>query len=147
MDSKLIVKVVGEAFMDDSFLGCTSEYQIDPALTERLAEQDTINKLQCLAQQWERLLYATGGAISLSKSFWYLISWKWSKSGHARLTIFMAVVWITVRESTGGLDSPQPSGMENLLRLSNPHSAYTNPSRLGKTQTTFKTFNISHAPQ
>jgi hypothetical protein len=48
-------------------------------------EQHTILGLSQLAQQWEHLLFSTGGAICLNKSFWYLISWQWSKQGIARL--------------------------------------------------------------
>jgi hypothetical protein len=80
---------VGEAFVDDSFLGCTSTYEMDPAMSHEenktRAEQHTISGLSQLAQQWERLLFSTGGAICLNKSFLYLISWQWSKQGIARL--------------------------------------------------------------
>jgi hypothetical protein len=31
------------------------------------------------SQHWERLLYSTGGAINLQKSFWYLLSWTWDR--------------------------------------------------------------------
>ncbi len=68
-DSSIIVADVGEAFVDDSFLGCTSTYEHNPLLSEqenkRLAERDSISGLHDLAQQWERLLFATGGAICL----------------------------------------------------------------------------------
>lgn len=82
-DSTIKIADIGEAFVDDSFLGCTSTHALDVSLSEeenrRLAEQASISRLKNLAQQWEHLLFATGGAMCLNKSFWYLISWKWSK--------------------------------------------------------------------
>jgi hypothetical protein len=33
------------------------------------------------AQQWERLLYATGGALNLMKCFWYGVQWSFMPSG------------------------------------------------------------------
>jgi hypothetical protein len=89
-DNSIHIEDIGEAFVDDSFLGCTSTHRFGSSLpvetNRRLAEYDSITKLHTLAQQWEWLLFATGGAICLSESFWYLISWKWSKSGTAKLS-------------------------------------------------------------
>lgn len=99
-DSKITVEDVGEAFVDDRFLGCTSTYEHDPLLSEqenkRMAELNSISGLHDLAQQWERLLFSIGGAICLQKSFWYLISWTWSKSGTAKLS--------TIAKSPGTLE-------------------------------------------
>jgi hypothetical protein len=44
-----------------------------------------ISNLQTLSQKWERLLFTTGGAINLSKSFWILMDWQW-KGGVACLS-------------------------------------------------------------
>ncbi len=80
---------IGEAFVDDSFLGVTAPYQTNAFLPSpqayRQAESQAIASLNSLAQQWERLLFATGGALCPQKSFWYLISWTWSKTGTAHL--------------------------------------------------------------
>ncbi len=35
--------------------------------------------LHHLCQKWERVLFTTGGAINLSKSFWVLMAWQWKK--------------------------------------------------------------------
>ena len=56
-----------------------------------------------LAQEWERLLFATGGAICFKKSFWFLISWVWTKSGTAKLATIKAsprVIRLTEGSST-----------------------------------------------
>jgi hypothetical protein len=44
----------------------------------------TVHRMKQLAQEWERLLYSTGGAFDLLKSFWFAMSWKW-KGGTAHL--------------------------------------------------------------
>jgi len=64
------ISYVGEAFVDDAGLG-TNEGSGDH-------NQLTTN-LQTLAQRWEKLLFSTGGALNLSKCFWFLLSWHWVK--------------------------------------------------------------------
>ncbi len=86
--------------MDDSRVSCTSSAVYNEALSieqnRNLAEQSTITNLNLLAQQWEKLLFAMGGAICLIKSFWCLIFWTWTASGTAQLT--------TIQQSPGSLD-------------------------------------------
>jgi hypothetical protein len=85
VDGQTSVKDIGEAFVDDSQLGCTSTFQQCPSRSDSdnatLSRASAIHNLSNLAQQWEKLPFATGGAISLDKSFWYCFSWKWSPSG------------------------------------------------------------------
>jgi hypothetical protein len=62
----------GTAFVDDTGLGCTN-----PPQSKDTSEGDTplvVTKLQYLAQQWECLLFSTGGALNLNKCFWFLLS-------------------------------------------------------------------------
>jgi len=78
----------GDAFVDDSFIGTIpSRPQAlnhpSHTTTKELALK-ALGNLAILAQQWEHLLFTTGGEICLSKSFWYLLSWKWTKAGTAR---------------------------------------------------------------
>lgn len=71
---------MGEAFVDDAGLGTN-----DTSKTTNIPdEQAMISHLQRLAQEWERLLYSTGGALNLQKCFWFLMSWRWEK-GIAKL--------------------------------------------------------------
>jgi hypothetical protein len=78
----------GTAFVDDSFLGVTSTYRWDPALTsvenhnEEIAQ--IMGQLRHLAQHWECLLFSTGGAIITQKSHWYILTWRW-KNGNTSL--------------------------------------------------------------
>jgi hypothetical protein len=84
-DCQVTSSDTGDAFVDDTKVGCTSTYTYDENLSLQenslRAESDAIAKLGLLSQQWERLLFATGGALCLEKSFWYLLSWRWTKSG------------------------------------------------------------------
>ena len=47
--------------------------------------QAVIRWLQKMAQSWECLLFTTGGAINLQKSFWILLTWQW-KNGVTKLS-------------------------------------------------------------
>jgi len=87
-DSRISVNSFGDAFVDDSFIGTIpSRPQAlnhpSHTTTKELALK-ALGNLTILAQQWEHLLFTTGGEICLSKSFWYLLSWKWTKAGTAR---------------------------------------------------------------
>jgi hypothetical protein len=64
------ISYVGEAFVDDAGLGINEGSSDYKQLT---------NNLQTLAQRWEKLLFSTGGALNLSKCFWFLLSWHWVK--------------------------------------------------------------------
>jgi hypothetical protein len=95
----VMVEVFGASFVDDSSLGVTSDYEYDPTLTEAAnrAQEVTyvVTQLKTLAQHWERLLYSTGGAINMTKSHWYLITWIW-RQGIPRLA--------TIRSTPAGLE-------------------------------------------
>jgi hypothetical protein len=58
----------GSAYVDDSSLGITSNYEHDPALSleENITAecQQVIAALWQKAQHWEKLLFSTGGAIN-----------------------------------------------------------------------------------
>ena len=62
------ITFVGEAFVDDAGLGTNADHNSPQVLASHL---------QTLAQRWEKLLYSTGGALNLSKCFWFLLSWRW----------------------------------------------------------------------
>lgn len=80
-NSQLSVATLGVAFVDDSSLRATSSYQENQNLSyeenQQLEELHTVEKLEKLAQHWERLLFTTGGAINMQKSHWYLMAWNW----------------------------------------------------------------------
>jgi hypothetical protein len=72
----------GEAFVDDTSLGCTTLIPYEGTTDQYLpkSEENVRENLQLLGQQWERLLFATGGALCVEKSFWYMMSWNWNKA-------------------------------------------------------------------
>jgi hypothetical protein len=78
---EVIIEITGVSFVDDSSLSVTSEYVLNPALTEtenpNREVEHLIQRLSILSQHWERLLFTTGGAINFQKSHWYLMSWLW----------------------------------------------------------------------
>jgi hypothetical protein len=80
---EVVVQTLGTAFVDDSSLSVTSPYVRDHnnSLHYNHTRDNiaTIQSLLTVAQHWERLLFSTGGAINMQKSFWYLIAWVWKK--------------------------------------------------------------------
>ncbi len=88
VDGNIHIDHFGDSFVDDTALGCTgvSDEKITSfqALEDR-RHQSAISNLAILSQQWERLLFSTGGGINLLKSFWFLMSWTW-KNGITTLT-------------------------------------------------------------
>lgn len=80
VDRTIHAKSKGAAFVDDTGLGCNVSPQsyLDKVLGQQSHEARIVQNLQKLSQEWERLLYSTGGALNLSKCFWYLLSWRWS---------------------------------------------------------------------
>jgi hypothetical protein len=58
-----------------------------------------VKNLQVYAQQWERALFSTGGAINFSKSFWFAFNWKWSR-GIAKLVPPPPPVTLKLTEGT-----------------------------------------------
>jgi hypothetical protein len=66
--SKKTLTFVGYSFVDDSDL-----VQSDGDTVE-----NTTGKLQLSVDTWEGGLKVTGGALGPDKSYWYLLSFKWS---------------------------------------------------------------------
>ncbi len=75
--------------MDDTALGCTGlspdELLLSFSEQEAMRRSSAVSNLAILSQEWEKLLFSTGGGINLTKSFWFLMSWTW-KDGIATLT-------------------------------------------------------------
>jgi hypothetical protein len=61
----------GEAFVDDTSLGCTTLIPYEDSVDRYLpkSEGNIVENLQLLGQQWEHLLFATGSALCVEKSF------------------------------------------------------------------------------
>jgi hypothetical protein len=78
-DKRTKVDFIGEAFVDDTGLGTNQTSSEQLQLQSYRNQQEIVQNLVTLAQEWERLLYSTGGALSLQKCFWFTLSWRWSK--------------------------------------------------------------------
>jgi hypothetical protein len=88
----------GESFVDD-----TSLWLLRLGLTLLVA----VRLMQLTAQRWERLLYATGGALNLTKCFWYGIEWTFSPAGAP--TMLPSTEGHQISLSSGSdFDNPQP---------------------------------------
>ena len=70
--SGIMVTMVGYAFVDDTDLILTAEDNTTPA-------RKLLNRFQDAVNYWEGLLRATGGTVEPSKTFWYLVDFKWDK--------------------------------------------------------------------
>ena len=67
------------SFVDDTNLWLTGTYPFTPTST-------LVSTMQRVAQVWERLLFASSGALALQKCFYYLVCWKWTPHGFPFLT-------------------------------------------------------------
>ena len=66
-------KCLGGAFVDNTDLWLTS--------TSSSSSGTLIYSMQKVAQLWERLLFASGGALAIQKFFYYLVDWCWDHNG------------------------------------------------------------------
>ena len=87
----ILVSITGVSFVDDTGLGVIFVYQWNEDLphveNHRLEILHVIKNLHKLSQHWERLLFSTGGALNLQKSFWYLFSWHWTQGKPTSATV------------------------------------------------------------
>jgi hypothetical protein len=71
-DGTTTVERYSDAFVDDAQNGLNDAH---------LATPWTISDLSCrlahMSQTWEKLLFSSGGALELSKCFYYIVYWKW----------------------------------------------------------------------
>jgi len=78
----------GDAFVDDTKFGVTAIQQCGSheVTSEAISDQElqVLQDTRALAQQYEKLLTATGGALNLKKSHWVFLTWRW-KHGRAYL--------------------------------------------------------------
>ena len=68
-----ISKCLRDAFVDDTDLWLTS--------TSSSSGMILIPSMQKVAQLWERLLFASDGALAIQKCFYYLVDWCWDHNG------------------------------------------------------------------
>lgn len=114
----------GEAFVDDSFLGCTSTHvdqmELSFSKNQEQHKKSALENLTTLGQRWERLLFTTGGALNLHKSCWTLMAWKWT-NGVAHLETpnnsSTSLLLTAGYDTTSPIPVPQISPLESYRTL------------------------------
>jgi hypothetical protein len=135
----------GEAFVDDTDLWLTS--------TNPSSSPILIPSMQKVAQLWERLLFASGGALAIQKCFYYLIDWHWD---HIRFPVLSSnlaspgpQLVMTSGRSTSSTSIPRvesSKGMQTLgVRLS-PDGSFTDEFTHRQKQALKWVCNINTAP-
>jgi hypothetical protein len=71
-DGSTSVERYSDAFVDDAQNGLNNAHCKTPLSTTALTR-----KLEHMSQTWEKLLFSSGGALELSKCFYYIVYWKW----------------------------------------------------------------------
>ena len=66
-----------DAFVDDTSLAFTDTF-------EPMTPEAMIKKMELTAQNWEKLLYYSGGSLNLKKCAWSTLQWEW-KNGRPQL--------------------------------------------------------------
>jgi hypothetical protein len=108
----------GAAFVDDTGLGSNypSHTLQNNIAALRMIEQTIVHNLQSLSQEWERLLFSTGGALILNKCFWFLLSWRWTNG-------IPTIVMKTNTHQHLHLTSRTDSATEEISRI-DPHDTF-----------------------
>ena len=86
VNNSVTINHAGDAFVDDSQIGCTAELPNGHSTPGSIGEmRAVVRKLKHMVQSWECLLFITGEVLNLQqKSFWILLTWQWRK-GIAKL--------------------------------------------------------------
>jgi hypothetical protein len=99
----------GDAFVDDSHFGVTSQHIHNDSLSmaENIAkhEEQCLLDIKILSQAYERLLWSTRGALNILKCSWVFITWRWNH-GYATMA--------TIAQSPGSLQLT--SGKSQVLQ-------------------------------
>ena len=82
----------GEAFVDDMTLWILMMTGTLTALVLRMTN---------MAQTWEQLLWTSGGALNLKKCYWFLVSWKWTKTGKPKMQMIAEMHGFEIRLMEG----------------------------------------------
>jgi hypothetical protein len=69
----------GGGFVDD--VANVFNFVLAAMLATHYSEEMISSGMQAEAQTWERLLWSTGGALELSKCFFYIMAWDFRKNG------------------------------------------------------------------
>ena len=103
----LSIQRTGDGFVDDVTNVCNFGFPC--SLHEPITPQLLAQRLQQEAQTWERLLWSTGGALELSKCFYYLLFWSFRlHDGQPYLLPPSALTGCEIQLTSGRSLTPQP---------------------------------------
>jgi hypothetical protein len=116
----------GDGFVDD--VANVFNFGLADMLAQDYSPSDIATGMQSEAQVWEKLLWATGGTLNLSKCFYYVIAWDFHKNGTPILLNPEAMPAVDIHLTSG--DDPTPRRIIHT-DTSNAHrtlGAHPNPS-------------------
>jgi hypothetical protein len=61
-----------DAFVDDTSLAITDTYK-------SMTPNEMIQRIEKIAQNWERILFLSGGSLNLKKCSWSMLHWEWKQ--------------------------------------------------------------------
>jgi hypothetical protein len=61
-----------DAFVDDTSLAITDT-------SDPMTPNEMTRRMETIAQNWERLLFYSGGALNLKKCSWSMLQWEWKQ--------------------------------------------------------------------
>ena len=100
------IRLVGYAYVDDTDLVETAKNNDDTA-------EDIVLRMQRCVDLWEGMIKATGGALVIEKSCWWLIDFEWRDDG----------TW-DYKQSPGKLMAKDASGSIKQFKRLNAHQAF-----------------------
>lgn len=112
----ITTKLIAYAYVDDKDLGITSRHWGESGLEEARLLTADMNRA---AQAWERLLFASRGALEFEKYFWWLIYWAWNDGRAKPVTVAGCPgdIWLTDSHSERGVQIERKELRHSLKTL------------------------------
>lgn len=76
----------GNSYVDDTSLMTTLPDDDTPHANAKVVARALADSMAHLGQKAERSLFASGGALQLTKCLWFCITWQWTDHGDARIS-------------------------------------------------------------
>lgn len=111
-DSDMTHQRLIDAFVDDTSLAFTDTYH-------KTSPAQMIQQMQAIAQNWEKLLFYSGGALNLKKCSWSMLYWEW-RQGRPHLRDYNATDPPIILQTTQFSDT-NTIGAE--IKYTDPHTS------------------------
>jgi hypothetical protein len=116
----------GDGFVDD--VANVFNFGLAAMITAQYSAQMIAQGMQAEAQTWERLLHSTGGALELSKCFFYVMAWKFKKDGTPMLLTPNEMPDIAIHLTTGTSATLHPIAHKSTYAAHKTLGVKPNPS-------------------